>query len=77
MYKINKLNSSTWLANYISKNQFSAKSSKNKNSKKKTNSSSTNINAANQLVPRIFDQQLISSNYCSLHINNIFILPLR
>ena len=77
MYKINKLNSSTWLANYISKNQFSAKSSKNKNSKKKTNSSSTKINAANQLVPRIFDQQLISSNYCSLHINNIFILPLR
>ena len=72
MYKINKLNSSTWLANYISKNQFSAKSSK-----KKTNSSSTKINAANQLVQRIFDQQLISSNYCSLHINNIFILPLK
>ena len=76
MNKINKLNSSTWLANYT-KNQFSAKSSKKKNSKKKTNSSSTEINAANQLVPRIFDQQLISSNYFSLHINNIFILPLR
>ena len=34
MYYINNLNSSAWLANYISKNRFSAKSSKNKNSKK-------------------------------------------